>query len=174
MADAALGDFPRVALELVGGDIVVGVDLGRPFRVGAAVAGFAGHAAVCLTEAEEGVGVFRKALVGRHERSGGRIVGIVGQLADEAGPQMAEDVAGMAGLALGQVCPGPSLLAGGGQVDPNDVVVNVREVGIHESILPQLRSEAAHRQQFAVTARHCMPLTAMTLRRHWVSLPGWQ
>ena len=34
MADPALDYFPGVALELGGGDIVVGVDFGRPFGMG--------------------------------------------------------------------------------------------------------------------------------------------
>ena len=83
---------------------------------------------------------------------GRRVVGIIGLLADKVGPQVVEGVAGMAGLALGHVHPGPPLGTGGGQIDHQARVVDVREVGIDESRLPQLRGEAAHRQQFAVAA----------------------
>ena len=76
MTDAALGDLPGVPLELGGGDIVVGVDPGGPFGVGAAVAGFAGHAAVRPAEAVKLAGSLGKPLVGR--RSKGVAAGSLG------------------------------------------------------------------------------------------------
>ena len=116
MAGAALGDLPGVALDLGGGDIVVGVDLSRPFRMGAAVAGCTGYAAVGIAETVDLAGIFGEPLIGGDEGSGRRIGGIIGLGADEAGSQVIKGVPGVAGLALGQVHPGPSLGPGGAQV----------------------------------------------------------
>ena len=65
MAGSALDDGSVVALKLSGRDVVVGrrIVVG-PDGVGAAVAAFAADTAVALAEAEEGVCIFRKALVG--------------------------------------------------------------------------------------------------------------
>ena len=64
---------------------------------------------------------------------------------------MVEGVAGMAGLALGHILPGPPLLSGGGQIDPQGrLVADIREVGINEAGRSQLRGEAPDRQQVAV------------------------
>ena len=108
-------------------------DPGGPFGVGAAMAGFAGYAAVRAAEAVELARILGEPLVGGDEGGGRRIGGIIGLHANEVGAQMVEGVAGMAGLALGHILPGPSLGPGGAQVDPQGRVVDVREIWIYEA-----------------------------------------
>lgn len=64
MTDTALGDGARMALQLVGRDIIVRSWQGiRPDRMGGAVAAFAGDTAVTEAVAVERTGVFSEALV---------------------------------------------------------------------------------------------------------------
>ena len=75
VADAALGDFPGVALDWVAVILSLVLILGRPFRVGAAVAGFAGHAAVSPAETVKLAGSLGKSLVNGGEGGGRRVSG---------------------------------------------------------------------------------------------------
>ena len=145
MAGFTCDDGSGESLELYGGQVVVGGRIGvGPDGVGAAMAAFTGDAAVAFAEAEKGVRVFGKALVGCQERRSGIVTGSV-RLAQAERPvgvshqistlKIRDGITGVAGLAAGQVLPGAPRAAVVGAVD---------------AAAGQQRGCAAHRQHVAV------------------------
>lgn len=115
MTDAALGDGARMALQLVGRDVVIGSGHGiRPDGVGRAVTAFAGDTAVTETVAIERIGVFSEALVTGQARCGD-IDMITPGLIQTDGTVILDSISRMTGLASRLVQPGLARAAAHGQ-----------------------------------------------------------
>ena len=106
MTNAAFTDGAGMALQLVGGHIVIGRrQCIGPDRMGGSMAAFAGDTAVSQAVSVERTGVFSKALVVGQTGRGDIDITIPGLCQADAS-QVADRITGMAGLAAGLINPG--------------------------------------------------------------------